>query len=401
MNFLIASDSFKGCMSSNEANERMKRGIEKALPHSRCKTFVISDGGEGMADAFVDACKGEMRMIKAWDLYGKPIFASYGYDPKTDTACIEAASTLGVTLYPHGRRKPLEASSFGFGMMVKDVMKRGVRQIVIGLGGTGTNDGGMGFLQAFGCVFYDASRRPLPCCAQSLAKIAFIDKRGFRFDRSVKLIAACDVENPLLGMKGATYVFGRQKGMRAHQIEETERGMEHFAAKIQQTFHVDMTVCSGGGAAGGLGALLQSVFKAQFESGIQVLADIGRLEEKIAWADFLFTGEGQSDLQTSYGKAVSQLAHMARKYQIPVVCLSGALGVGYEKLYDQGVCALFSTADRAMSFSQALHHGPAKLEQAACNLARLIGASWYESRQREQEQSEQEKEKPVRNVQFQ
>lgn len=379
MNYLIASDSFKGCMSSSEANERLKRGILRACPEAHTELFSISDGGEGMTQAFVQASHGQMRMLKAWDLYGRPFWSEYGVDENGTTACIEAAGTLGVTLYPHGRRRPMEASSYGFGMMVREVMKRDVRRIILGLGGTGTNDGGMGFLQAFGCVFYDQYRKPLACCAQNLSKIAFIDKRGFHFDGSIELIAACDVDNPLLGPKGATKVFGRQKGLRPAQMEAVEKGMVHFAAKIRQTFHVDMTSKPGSGAAGGLGGILQSVFGARFESGIQVLADIGNLEEKIAQADFVLTGEGQSDLQSSYGKAVSRLARMGKACGTPVVCVSGALGVGYEKLYEQGVCALFSTADRAMSFTQALHHGPAKLEQTAYNLARLIAAAGKET----------------------
>lgn len=374
MKILVCSDSFKGCMTSSVANARMAAGILRASPDTQLQTFAVSDGGEGMTEAFAAACRGQIKTIRAKDLYGAEIFVRWGYDPHSKIACIEAASTLGVTLYPYGRRRPLLASSEGLGLLLKEIMKKDVRRIVIGLGGTGTNDGGMGFLAAFGAVFYDVSRRPLQCCAQNLSKIAFIDKRGFHFDGRVELIVACDVQNPLLGASGATWIFGKQKGLHGTQMEDVERGMRHLAAKIDQTFHVDMSSAPGSGAAGGLGGMLQAVFGARQVSGLQLLAKMGGLQEKIAWADAVFTGEGQTDAQSACGKVVSQVAGLARESGTPVICLSGALGVGYEKLYEQGVCAMFSTADRAMSFSQALHHGPAKLEQAAFNLMKLMDA---------------------------
>lgn len=371
MKVLIASDSFKGCMTSMQANAMMEKGLQKA-GITQTERFVISDGGEGMCEAFARSCHGSMQTIKARDLYGKPISAKIAMDPSGKTICIEAASVLSVTFYDKSQRHPMDASSYGLGILMKKALELNPNHLIVGLGGTGTNDGGMGLLAAFGAVFYDENRKKLPCCAASLNKIAFIDKRNFRFPFQGELTAACDVMNPLLGRTGATYVFGKQKGLKPGQIHEVENGMNILAAKIQQTFHVDMASAPGSGAAGGLGGMLQSVFHADFTSGIDVLDHYGHLAEKIAKADYVFTGEGQSDEQSAQGKAVAKIANLAQKSGTPVICVSGALGIGYEKLYEQGVGALFSTADRAMSFASALKQGAIKLEQSAYNIGKLL-----------------------------
>lgn len=375
MNILIASDSFKGCMSSDQANTQIAKGIHKADPDIHCETFEISDGGEGMVGAFAGCTDATLNSARTLDLYGKPIHALWAFDASRQTACIEAASVVGLTLYDHGRRKPMLSSSYGLGLLCKEVLRhKKVKKLVIGLGGTGCNDGGMGFCAAFGAVFYDRQRRPLMARTENLNKIAFIDKRSFRLPEGVELIAACDVSNHLLGPQGATRIFGRQKGLSPLQIEQVERGMSQLNAKIDQTFHVDMNALPGSGAAGGLGGMLCGVFKARMVSGIEVLEQ-GGLKEKIAQADYVFTGEGQTDAQSASGKVVSQVAKIAKKYQVPLICISGAMAAGCEKLYDQGVCAMFSTADRAMSFPFALAHGPEKLEQEAYNLMLLILAA--------------------------
>ncbi|WP_323089455.1 glycerate kinase [Allobaculum sp. JKK-2023] len=375
MKVLIASDSFKGCMTSQEANRHIESGIKRADPSIECFSFPISDGGEGMVDAFAFAYHAQVIETRTEDLYHRPIWVRWAYCEEKQIACIEAASVVGLTLYNHGQRHPLDTSSYGLGLLCKEVLRRKkVRQLIIGLGGTGSNDGGMGFLSAFGAVFYDKYRQVLEPCTRSLSKIAFIDKRNFNPPRHVRLIAACDVNNPLLGPQGATWIFGRQKGLTLAQQEMVEAGMEKLNAKIDQTFHVNMNDFMGAGAAGGLGGMLIGVFRAHMVSGMEVLED-GDLKRALQECDFIFTGEGQTDSQSADGKVVSRLAAWAREYEIPMVVISGALGPGYERLYDQGVDAMFSTADRAMSFAYALRHGPQKLEQETWNLMRLILAA--------------------------
>lgn len=375
MKILIASDSFKGCMSSCQANAQIEKGILKADPQIHCETFEISDGGEGMVDAFASCTGARIHTARVRDLYGKPITAKWALNEKDGSACIEAASVVGLPLYKPGQRKPMLSSSYGLGLLCKEVLKnKKVRKLVIGLGGTGCNDGGMGLCAAFGAVFYDRQRRALMARTENLSKIAFIDKRGFHLPDGVELIAACDVTNHLLGLQGATRIFGRQKGLSPSQMDQVEKGMSLLNAKVDQTFHVNMDQLEGSGAAGGLGGMLCGVFKARMMSGIEVLEQ-GGLSEKISQADYIFTGEGQTNAQSAQGKVVSRIAKIARKSGIPVVCVSGAMADGCEQLYDQGVSAMFSTADRAMSFPFALAHGPQKLEQEAYNLMRLILAA--------------------------
>ena len=373
MRIFIASDSYKGCMSSSEANRQIEKGIRKVDPSIRTDAFTISDGGEGFVDAWAQACKAQIRRSQAKDLYGRDITACWAYDEKTQSAVIEAACVLGLTLCPRADRRPMEASSYGLGLLCKTVLSSvPVKKLIIGLGGTGTNDGGMGFLEAFGARYFDRSRRPIRSNAGNFSRIAFIDKREFRFPGQVELIAACDVLNPFTGPDGATCIFGKQKGLRPAQIASVEKGMRYFAAKLEQTFHVQLEGKPSAGAAGGLGGMLGEVFGARLVSGIDLLASQPHMLEKLSAADLVITGEGQSDAQSADGKAVARIARLAKQRHKPVVVISGALGIGYEKLYACGVDAMFSTADRAMSFVQALACGPQKLERETENIIRLI-----------------------------
>lgn len=372
MKILVAADSYKGCMTSEEANAQIRKGLLAADPHHQIETFTISDGGEGFVQAYVRVHGGEIRTMRTYDLYRNPIVAQYGYDPKTKTAVVEAASTLGLTLYPREKRKPMQTTSFGFGYMLRRIMEKDVRTVMIGLGGTGCCDGGMGFLEAFGCVFYNDCRRMIPAKAMNLTRTAFIDKSRFYFNHRVELKAACDVWSPILGPDGMTWMYGKQKGLSRSEQYFMESGMEHFCAKLDQTFHKDLRTIPGGGSAGGLGGILMGIMRAQKSHGVDILAEESTLIEKIKNCDVLITGEGQTDYQTLHGKAVFSLARIAKDHHVPVICVSGALGIGYEGLYEHGVSALFSTADRAMPFSQAIRQGPQKLEQTAYNIGMLI-----------------------------
>ncbi len=375
MKILIASDSFKGCMSSEEANRSIERGILQADPHIQTECFPISDGGEGMVEAFLKAYDGRRLKMATQDLYGVPITVDWALDEKTGTACVEAASCVGLTLYPPAIRYPMNTSSYGLGLLVKKVLARSdVKRIIIGLGGTGSNDGGIGFAAAFGVGFYDRYRCPLDPCTRNLEQIAYIEKRTLHYNTRKPIIAACDVSNPLLGENGATYIFGHQKGLTPTLQKEVEAGMENLNRKVIQTFHVDMNRLEGSGAAGGLGGMILGVFGATMVSGIDVLEN-GGLSQKIQEADYVFTGEGQTDAQTVNGKAVVRIAHLCKKAEVPLICICGGMLSGAELLYHEGVSAIFSSADRAMSFSYALSHGSEKVEKQANNVMRLILAA--------------------------
>ncbi|EOS61834.1 glycerate kinase [Firmicutes bacterium M10-2] len=372
MNILVACDSFKGCMASNEACRSIKEGLKEANPHWNIMTYPMADGGEGFARVLCGYIHGEMVKVQTYDLLGRKITAHYAWNEKRKLAILDVASCVGLNLYEREDRNPLAASSYGVGLMMKDALRRKCRKMIIGLGGSGSNDGGMGILKAFGAKFYDCERQRLSPNAYNLERIAFIDKRGFSFDPYVELVVACDVKNHLLGKQGATYTFGKQKGIFPSQMKRIDLAMTQYNQKIDQTFHVNMDALDGSGAAGGIGGVLLGVFKARMKPGIEVCMEYAKFEEAVKKADLIFTGEGQTDAQTLYGKVPYGIAQIASRHKVPVICLSGALGVGYEPLYNEGVIGIFSTADRAMDFKTALSCGSEKLESLAFSIGKLI-----------------------------
>ena len=372
MKILIACDSFKGCMSAQQACDSIKKGLLEADCAQTICTCPMADGGEGFAEIMCRYIEGTMVEASTYDLLGKRITARYAWNEKRRLAVIDVASCIGLSLYPRDQRNPMAASSYGVGLLIKDAMRRKCSKIIVGLGGSGTNDGGMGILKAFGARFYDEHRVQLSPSAYNLERIAFIDKRSFYFDRDVNLVVACDVKNRMLGKDGATYTFGRQKGIFPSQMKRLDQAMDRYVKKVDQTFHVDIDAFDGSGAAGGIGGVLLGVFQAKMRPGIEVCMEYAKFEEAVKKADLVFTGEGQTDAQTLYGKVPFGIARVAKRHKVPVICLSGALGPGYEPLYNEGVIGVFSTADRAMDFQTALSCGREKLEQLAFSIGKLI-----------------------------
>lgn len=369
MKILIACDSFKGCMTSQEVCENIEKGIHRANSKHECILYPMADGGEGTASVFAQVLGGEMVSMESVDAYGKEIQVEYAR--KDDVAVMDVATCIGLNMYPREKRNPMIASSCGVGKMMKHAIANGCKKIIIGLGGSCTNDGGMGLLSEFGIDFYDAKRKKLEPGVYALKRIAYIDKSRFKQPK-VECVVACDVQNHLLGKEGATYIFGKQKGIFGNQIKEVDSWMERYRNKILQTFHVDMDIYPGSGAAGGIGGVLLGVFHAQMKPGISLLIEQSQIEKDIENCDFVITGEGQTDAQTMYGKVPCGISELALKYHKPTICLSGALGRGYQDLYKKGMIGIFSSADRAMSFQQALQSGPDKLEALAFNVMKLI-----------------------------
>lgn len=372
MKIIVACDSYKGCMSSKEVAEHIQKAIGRVDPAIEVLTYSMADGGEGTSVAFCDVCNGEMVTCETSDAYGRRIKASYALIEEGQTAVIEAAASIGLTMIPREKRNPMAASSYGVGTMMLDAKKRGCKRIIVGLGGSCTNDGGMGLLQSLGTRFYDASHKYLSPQAMNLEKIRYIDfNRLVSFD-DVELIVACDVKNHLLGEKGATYTFGRQKGLYPNQLERMDQAMRNYRDQIQRYRKIDLDEFEGGGAAGGIGAVLIGLLQAKMRPGIELLLSYSSLEEEAKDCDLLITGEGQSDAQTMYGKVPAGIAKIAAKADKPILCISGALGIGYEQLFDLGFIGIFSIADRAMSFQQALEAAPQKLEAAAYSIIRMF-----------------------------
>ena len=366
MKIVVACDSYKGCMSAKEVVSTIEKGIKKANVQHEVFGFPMADGGEGTADILSGALKAKKVEVDTVDAYGQPIKASYGFDGQR--AIMDVATCIGLNMTPRHLRNPMVASSKGVGLMMADAIKRGCKEIIIGLGGSATNDGGMGILHSFGVRFYDWKGRQLAANVYSLRRIETIDISKFSWDNRVKLTVICDVKNPLLGKKGATYTFGKQKGIFLNQMEEVDRWMAHYAKKIQSIFKTDITSMPGSGAAGGIGAILLGIFNAKMENGIEYMIKLSGMEQVVQTCDLVITGEGQSDAQTLYGKVPYGILQVAKKYRKPTLCLSGAVSRGYQELYEAGMIGVFATADRAMTFQQALAHGPEKLEALAYSI---------------------------------
>ena len=372
MKIIVACDSFKGCMSSKEVEESIKNGILKANCEHEVLTFPMADGGEGTAKVFCEIIKGKTTEVLTVDAYGNNMFTNYCISQDGELAIMDVASCIGLNMTPKEKRNPMIASSRGVGIMMKDAITRGCKKIIIGLGGSATNDGGMGILSEFGIRFYNSKRELLVPSVYALTQIAFVDKRYARLPKGIEIICACDVKNHLLGRDGATYIFGKQKGIYLNQMNEVEKGMTHYCSKLRQTFHVNVNEFEGSGAAGGIGSVLLGVMKAKMVPGIDLVVEYSGLKEHLQNADLVITGEGQTDAQTLYGKLPLGIAHLARSYSVPCVCLSGALGLGYQSLYDEGMIGIFSSADRAMSFQMALQTGSEKLEALAFSLTKFM-----------------------------
>lgn len=372
MKIVVACDSFKSCMTSEEVADHMETAIHQVDETIDVRKYCIADGGEGSVDAFLHTCHGQRVSVSTTDAYGRRIHTTYALIDDGATAVIEVANIIGLSMTPREKRTPLFGSSYGVGTVILDAVRRGCKKIIVGLGGSATNDGGMGLLQALGCRFYDRSHKYLSPQAMNLEKIQYIDFNRLEKLESIELIAACDVKNHLLGEDGATYVFGKQKGLFPNQIRKLDMGMENYRNQMMRYLHVDINTFPGGGAAGGIGAVLIGILHATMRPGIELLFEYSDIREAIQKCDFVITGEGQTDRQTAFGKVPVGILELAKPYQKPTICISGALGLGYQELYALGFAGIFSIADRAMTFQQALEMAGQKLEAATYAIMKTI-----------------------------
>lgn len=372
MKIVIACDSYKGCMSSREVASRIEEGIHQVRQDIETVSYVIADGGEGSVEAFHETCAGRKQSVQTSDAYGKRLMSEYTIIENGNTAVIEVANIIGLNMHEREKRMPFFASSFGVGTVMLDAVDRGCKKIIIGLGGSATNDGGMGLLQSLGCRFYDKEHKYLSPQAINLEKVRYIDFHRLNKLEGVELIAACDVKNYLLGEEGATFVFGKQKGFYPNQLKKVDAGMENYRNQIQRYTQIDINSFEGGGAAGGIGAVLIGILNAKMMPGIELLLSFSDMEEMVKDCDLVITGEGQSDRQTMFGKVPVGILNVANRYQKPTICISGALGLGYMDLYELGFIGIYSISDRAMTFQQALDNAPEKLTAATYAIMKTI-----------------------------
>ena len=342
MKVVIAIDSLKGSLSSMEAGMAIKDGILAAKPDAEVIVKPLADGGEGTTDALIEGMNGERIDLTVTGPMHTPVDAYYGYLKDTNTAVMEMASAAGITLVPDSEKNPLLATSYGVGEMINDAIQRGCRNFIIGIGGSVTNDGGIGMLKALGVRFLDENDEDAGEGGQALAKVARIDVSGMNpLLKECHIQVACDVNNPICGENGSTYVYGPQKGVTEDMKKTLDEAMAHFARVTSETLENDYMNTPGAGAAGGLGYAFLAYTGAALTPGIELILDAVGLEDELSGADVVVTGEGRLDFQTAMGKAPVGVAKLAKKYNARVVAFAGSVTKEATACNKEGIDAFF------------------------------------------------------------
>ena len=374
MKVAIAIDSFKGSLSSVAAGNAAAEGVRRVFPDAECVVRPLADGGEGTVDALVAGLGGELKSVTVTGPAGKPVNAKYGLLPD-GVAVMEMAEAAGITLVSGTEKNPLHTTTYGVGEMILDAVKNGARKFVIGIGGSATNDGGAGMLQALGFRLLDADGHDIPRGGAGLARLAKIEppeQSNNLNNRTIEQFSfriACDVTNPLCGPNGASAVFGPQKGATPEMVKELDAALAHFAAIVQSNNPNNRTIeqFPGSGAAGGLGFGFKAFLNAELVPGVELILGETRLEDFVKDADIVITGEGRLDGQTVMGKAPIGVARLAKKYGKRVLAFSGILGDGVEAVNAAGIDAYFPILRKLVSLEEALD-----VSNAAVNLAATV-----------------------------
>ena len=355
MKVVIAIDSLKGSLSSMEAGMAIKDGILAAKPDAEVIVKPLADGGEGTTDALIEGMNGERIDLTVTGPMHTPVDAYYGYLKDTNTAVMEMASAAGITLVPDSEKNPLLATSYGVGEMINDAIQRGCRNFIIGIGGSVTNDGGIGMLKALGVRFLDENGEDAGEGGQALAKVARIDVSGMNpLLKECHIQVACDVNNPLCGENGSTYVYGPQKGVTEDMKKTLDEAMAHFARVTSETLENDYMNTPGAGAAGGLGYAFLAYTGAALTPGIELILDAVGLEEELSGADVVVTGEGRLDFQTAMGKAPVGVARLAKKYNAKVIAFAGSVTKEATACNKEGIDAFFPILRGVCTLAEAM-----------------------------------------------
>jgi glycerate kinase len=371
MKVVVAPNSFKGSLSASEAAAAIARGVRQALADADIIEVPVADGGEGTVEALVSAHHGAYRTAEVEGPLGDPVAAPYGLIEGGRTGVVELASASGLTLIAPERRDPRQTSTFGFGQLLEEVRSAGVRQIIAGIGGSATNDGGAGMAQALGYRLLDAAGHDLSRGGAALARLDRIDPAGFdpRW-HDVKVKVASDVTNPLTGPLGASAVYGPQKGASPEAVRELDAALARLAAVIEKDLGKRVAGVPGAGAAGGAGAGLMAFLDATLVPGAPLVVDASGFDTKLAGADLVITGEGMADAQTAYGKAPGEVAKRAQEARIPVLLIAGAKGPGWEALSDLGVTAIVTLDEEGHNLQQLMREAGPMLTRAAARACR-------------------------------
>lgn len=366
MKVVIAPDSFKGSLSAREAAQAIENGIKKADSNIQMVLVPVADGGEGTMDSLVAATNGKLVEVRSSDPFGNPVTASYGCLGNRKVCVIELASASGICLVSKEQLNPMKASTYGTGEVIKQALDDGYREFILAIGGSATNDGGIGMLQALGMKLVDESGEVLGEGGQALGKISAIDDHGWdkRISESNFLIAS-DVANPFVGENGASYIFGPQKGATEEMLKTLEAGMLNWAEVIKMHTGIEVHHLSGAGAAGGVGGALMAFFPSTIQRGVDVVLAYSELEQSLQHADLVITGEGKIDGQTAQGKTPMGVAQAAKQKGIPTIVLTGAIGEGIETLYQYGIESIHSIVNRPMTVMEAMDNASDLLAHAS------------------------------------
>lgn len=375
MKVIIAMDSFKGSLSSLEGGQEIAQGIKNVFPDADTVVLPLADGGEGTTESLVSATGGQYRSVQVTGPLQEPVQAVYGIMGDGQTAVIEVAAACGLPLVPKECRNPLQTTTYGVGELILDAIGQGCRQFVIGLGGSATNDAGIGMLQALGYRFLDESGNEAGQGGEALLRVRrIIAEKACPELSDCTFHVACDVNNPLYGPEGAAHVFGPQKGADPEMVQLLDRGLTSYSQVVERDMGISMQMISGAGAAGGLGGAFAVFLQGQLQSGIDLVLGRIAFEKQLEGADFVITGEGRLDGQTSMGKAPLGVAVMADKHGIPVIALAGGVTSQASVLNRLGVTAYFPVVSGPVSLEQALNPEEAKsnVRRTAEQLFRLI-----------------------------
>ncbi len=373
MKFVLIPDSFKGTLSSSQICEILKTGVEKHFPGSETVSIPVADGGEGSVDAFIAAVGGTKEHVTVKNPYFEDMESYYGLIDDGQTAVIEMAACAGLPLVEN-RKDPRKTTTYGVGQLIVAAAEKGVKKIIVGLGGSCTNDGGCGAAAAAGIRFYDEAGEEFVPTGGTTEKIRRIDLSGYNpVLRSVEIVTMCDIDNPMYGPTGAAYIFGPQKGADAKMVLELDEGIANLSQVIAQTIGKDISQIPGTGAAGAMGAGMIAFFGSRLQMGIQTVLDTVKFDQLIEDADYIFTGEGKLDSQSLRGKVVIGIAQRAKTQKKPVIAVvGGAEDSQIEQAYEMGVTAVFPINRLPEDFSVSRHHSEENLAYTVDNILRLM-----------------------------
>lgn len=368
---IVIPDSFKGTMSSSEVCRTMESAIHEINSAIEVITIPVADGGEGSVEAFLKALRGEKVYCKVTGPFFEEMEAFYGR-LEQDTAVVEMAACSGLPLV-EGREDPMLTTTYGVGELMLDAIEKGAKKLIVGLGGSCTNDGGVGAAAALGARFYNTEGETFIPTGGTLKDIVRIDIETCREKlKGIEIITMCDIDNPLYGKQGAAYIFGPQKGADEKMVEVLDNGLRHLQEVIQNSLKIDVSVLKGAGAAGGMGAGMVAFLGSKLQMGIETVLDVVGFEELLEGTDLVFTGEGKIDAQSLSGKVVMGVAKRAKSKGVPVMVLVGAIGEGIEPIYDEGVTAIFSINRAPIPFEEARDQSVENLYFMMKNVMKVI-----------------------------